>query len=235
MRGHREDARALAESAPSRIGLGRDGRPVPHARRSRVGGRSLGGRSLGRSLPEQEEARSFEPSTVHSDRSASTGLSRDARLAAGTAARKAVSSRHPIGIAMLNASVGSTSWSNPQAMDLRGCDPRDRQGMSGQPHRHRDAHRVHKHRGRITRHDAQCKDAGARETGPDPATEDARHHAEGGTHEVQPRARLLDQKQRLARQISLPRFPSNGALVSAVTKRAVGPRIHRSSSTAASA
>ena len=45
--------------------------------------------------------------TVHSDRSASTGPSRDACLAAGTTAKKAVSSRQPIGITMLNASVGA--------------------------------------------------------------------------------------------------------------------------------
>jgi hypothetical protein len=43
---------------------------------------------------------------VHSDRSASTGSSNDARLAAGTAAQKAVSSRQPTGITMLTASVG---------------------------------------------------------------------------------------------------------------------------------
>jgi hypothetical protein len=70
-------------------------------------------RSVGSSMPEGEQARSLEPLTVHSDRSASTGSSSDARLAAGTAAKKAVSSRQPIGITMLNASVGCTSCSNP--------------------------------------------------------------------------------------------------------------------------
>ena len=70
-------------------------------------------RSVGSPMAEREPARSLEPLTVHSDRSASTGSSNDARLAAGTAAKNAVNSRQPIGITMLNASVGYTSCSNP--------------------------------------------------------------------------------------------------------------------------
>ena len=92
-------------------------------------------------------------------------------------------------------------------MDLRRGHSGESSRVCGQPHRHCDACRIDAHRGRIAREDAHQQNASRGAAGPDPPAAHDRHHAEGGNHEVDSRARLRDEEETLTREIALPRFP----------------------------
>ena len=77
--------------------------------------------------------------------------------------------------------------------------------MSGEPHGDRDAHRVDDHRRGVARQQADTEHSSSRAGGPDPVKQGERDHRERGDHEVDPRAGFLNQKQPLAREVSLSR------------------------------
>jgi len=74
--------------------------------------------------------------------------------------------------------------------------------MRGEPHGDRDAHGVDHHRRHIARQEAHANHSSSRAGGSNAMKEGECDHRERGDHEVDPRARLLDQEQALAREVA---------------------------------
>ena len=78
--------------------------------------------------------------------------------------------------------------------------------MCGEPHGDHDACGVDEHRRHVASHQADREDSARAATAdPDSMKEGEHQHAKRGDHEVDPRARFLDEKQTLVRDVPLPR------------------------------